>query len=193
MKFIYSKLPSYKLFLFFVILFNLNCASSTKYLDEDETRPSAEWGPFELRATINKLATEISDYLNENDKDAILAISKMRNESSEHIDTEMITRELISKLLQNKVNFIDRSKREEAIKESIFGKQGVTKENKDVQLETADYVLDGVVLDNVRYVDTKKIQYIIVSFQMTKLSSGRIVWQGEQKFLKESKSPLVKW
>ena len=117
----------------------------------------------------------------------------MRNESSEHIDTEMITRELISKLLQNKVNFIDRSKREEAIKESIFGKQGVTKENKDVQLETADYVLDGVVLDNVRYVDTKKIQYIIVSFQMTKLSSGRIVWQGEQKFLKESKSPLVKW
>ncbi|NCN09489.1 MAG: hypothetical protein GW938_06550 [Leptospira sp.] len=193
MKFIYSKLPSYKLFLFFVILFNLNCASSTKYLDEDETRPSAEWGPFELRATINKLATEISDYLNENDKNAILAISKMRNESSEHIDTEMITRELISKLLQNKVNFIDRSKREEAIKESIFGKQGVTKENKDVQLETADYVLDGVVLDNVRYVDTKKIQYIIVSFQMTKLSSGRIVWQGEQKFLKESKSPLVKW
>jgi len=174
-------------------LFNLNCASSTKYLDEDETRPSAEWGPFELRATINKLATEISDYLNENDKDAILAISKMRNEGSEHIDTEMITRELISKLLQNKVNFIDRSKREEAIKESIFGKQGVTKENKDVQLETADYVLDGVVLDNVRYVDTKKIQYIIVSFQMTKLSSGRIVWQGEQKFLKESKSPLVKW
>jgi len=193
LKFIYSKLPSYKLFLFFVILFNLNCASSTKYLDEDETRPSAEWGPFELRATINKLATEISDYLNENDKNAILAISKMRNESSEHIDTEMITRELISKLLQNKVNFIDRSKREEAIKESIFGKQGVTKENKDVQLETADYVLDGVVLDNVRYVDTKKIQYIIVSFQMTKLSSGRIVWQGEQKFLKESKSPLVKW
>lgn len=193
MKFIYKKLPSYKLFLFFVILFNLNCASSTKYLGEDETRPSAEWGPFELRATINKLATEISDYLNENDKDAILAISKMRNESSEHIDTEMITRELISKLLQNKVNFIDRSKREEAIKESIFGKQGVTKENKDVQLEIADYVLDGVVLDNVRYVDTKKIQYIIVSFQMTKLSSGRIIWQGEQKFLKESKSPLVKW
>jgi PBP1b-binding outer membrane lipoprotein LpoB len=193
LKFIYKKLPSYKLFLFFVILFNLNCASSTKYLDEDETRPSAEWGPFELRATINKLATEISDYLNENDKNAILAISKMRNESSEHIDTEMITRELISKLLQNKVNFIDRSKREEAIKESIFGKQGVTKENKDVQLETADYVLDGVILDNVRYVDTKKIQYIIVSFQMTKLSSGRIVWQGEQKFLKESKSPLVKW
>lgn len=167
--------------------------SSTKFLTEDDTRPSAEWGPFELKATIHTMATEIGAFLKEQDPKAILAISRMENQSSEHIEPEMITRELISKLILNKVKFIDRSKREEAINESIFGKQGITKDSKDLKLESVDYVLDGIVLDNVRYVDTKKIQYIIVSFQMTKLSSGLIVWQGEQKFLKESKSPFVKW
>ncbi|MCC5813511.1 MAG: hypothetical protein JJT78_02040 [Leptospira sp.] len=181
----------FNILLLLVLVFQILSCGSTRYLNIQDSDPSPEWGPREIQETVSTMTESIYSYLSVHDPEAKLALVRIQNETTEQIDTELISIPLQSNLLRKNIRFVNRARRDDALKEYRFAKQGVTSSESHLSLSIPRYILEGSIRDNVRYVKQKKIQYILVSLQLTSLETTDIVWQDEKIFLKESSSPLV--
>jgi PBP1b-binding outer membrane lipoprotein LpoB len=184
-------MKNYCLFIFNFFLL-IHCKTNTAYLNPNQDAISSEWGPVEIKETTDTIAKELKEYLvSKNSK--VLEIGKFKNNTSEHIDTDLLATELSSSLVQSQIRFVDRSKRRASINELKLSQEGVLNKDIKLELDSPDYFLECSVFDNVRYIQTNKIQYIVVSFQLVQLTTSSIVWQKEKKFLKETRSKLLEW
>jgi PBP1b-binding outer membrane lipoprotein LpoB len=179
------------IFIIIISSFILPSCGNTRYLNVRDSQPSPEWGPREIQETVSSMTESIYLYLSINDPEAKLALLKFQNETTEQLDTEMISIPLQSNLLRKNIRFVNRLRREDALREYRFAKQGITSSDSKLALSIPRYVLEGNIRDNVRYVKQKKVQYILVSLSLTSLETTDIVWQDEKIFLKESSNPLI--
>ena len=79
---------------------------------------------------------------------------KFRNRTSEHIDTDMITSEIQTKLIKKRIKFIDDALDQDALKEMEKGMTGLIDPNNAIpvgQLKSPNMYLTGDIRDNVRY------------------------------------------
>lgn len=180
---------------FLCILLITSCAT-TKYINPEESEPSMEWGPTEISATVDKMVSSAQNYFETTKERPYVELTKIQNRTSEHIDTKMLANEIATNLIKRKIVFVDRSQREDAIKEMELGQRGMVSANSALpsgEFISPNFKLNGEITDNVRYVNGEKTQYIVVTLRLLKLSTGGIAWQEEKKFLKVSKSQTFGW
>jgi len=181
------------LLLIITLLFSINCGG-TRYINPNEASGSAEWGPLEVKTTVKKMVNSMYSYFKTKEKNVFIALQKIRNRTSEHIDVKMLSNQLITNLLKKKIKFIDKSKRVTALKEADFAQSGVTDSDEEFgNLKSPNFILDGSITDNVRYVSGSKVQYLVVTLKLTKLSTTEIVWQDQKEFLKSTKENQISW
>lgn len=179
-------------------LFHCGLVEKTRYMDSSkESNPSMEWGPAEIKSTVNTMVSSLSSFLQSKGKaKTYLELEQVSNRSSEHIDTSIITNEISTNLLKKSILFVDRSKRQDALNEAKLAMQGVTKREASIEagnIVSPEYILSGVINDNVRYVDGNKVQYILITLRLTEVASTAIVWQEEKKFIKETATKKIGW
>ena len=183
---------------FFALLFS-SCAfqEQTKLIEPGSARTTMEWGPAEIRATVDTMVGSLSNFLKEKKKDkAYIELSKIVNRSSEHIDTSQIANEISTDLTKRNVYFVDRSLREDSLKEAKLAMEGVIDRNTTIEpgnIVSPQYILSGMINDNVRYVDGKRVQYITITLKLADIETTATVWQEEKGFLKETKSKKIGW
>lgn len=190
---------SWKLGIFLILFFLFPAfpgCSTAGYARVERAEPTPEWGPAEIAGTVELMVGSVQDYFNRSREKPFIELVKIQNKSSEHIDTGMLANEIATNLIKKKIVFIDRRERIDAIKEIEMGQKGMV--NSASQIQAGEFVspnfkLSGEISDNVRYDGSNKIQYIVVTLRLLKLSTGTIEWQEEKKFLKITKKERVGW
>ena len=189
------KRASYSLIIATVI-FAAGCGGGgTQYRDASKARGSMEWGPKEVKTTVNKMVVSLYSYLKDDwKKPAIIQVKKIRNRTSEHIDTKMLANELVNNLIQKRIMFIDATHTKDAIEEMAKGMSGLIDPDSAIPtgaLKSPNIYLYGEISDNVRFVGGKRIQYLVVTMKLSSLSTGMLLWQNQQEFLKATKTDRI--
>lgn len=179
-----------KLSLFCIILavFLVSCGGGTEYRDAAKDTGSMEWGPREIKTTVNKMVADLYDYLkNEWKNPTIIQVQKIRNRTSEHIDTAMLSNEIVTNLIQKRIKFIDDTHTNEALEEMERGMSGLIDPEYAVpmgEMKSPNMYLFGEISDNVRNEGKKRLQYLVVTMKLTNLRTRELMWQQQQEFLK---------
>ena len=192
----FKKLIFTPLMLCLLFLSVVSCRSSTEYRNPRKERGTRNWGPMEISVTVDKMVVSLYQYLKRTGEPAYIELQKLRNRSSEHINTLLISNEISTDLIKKGISFVDRSQRKDIIKEMAKGKSGLIDSDTAIpigRLKSPNYKLYGNITDNVRYVDGRKHQYILVTLRLIQMESGVTVWQEVSKFLKVSRNAKVKW
>ena len=171
------------------------CGGGTQYRDANKDKGSMEWGPREVKSTVNKMVNSLYSYLKDDwKKPAIIQVKRIRNRTSEHIDTKMLANELVTNLIQKRIQFIDATYSKDAIDEMAKGMSGLIDQDSAIptgELLSPNFYLFGEISDNVRFVGGKRIQYLVVTLKLTSLRTGMLLWQQQNEFLKATKTDRI--
>jgi uncharacterized protein (TIGR02722 family) len=174
----------------FITLLFTACGGGTQYRDPAKDKGSMEFGPKEIKMTVNKMVGSMYDFLkNEWKQPAFLQVQKFRNKTSEHIDTQMITNEIATNLLKKRIYFIDDTLTQEALKEMEQGMTGLIDPESAIpagQAKSPNMYLSGDIIDNVRTVGGKRLQYLVITLKLINLKTRLVEWQEQQEFLKST-------
>ncbi|HPX89909.1 MAG TPA: penicillin-binding protein activator LpoB [Spirochaetota bacterium] len=178
-----------------LLLFMVGCGGGTQYQDVNKAEGSVEWGPKEIKITVDKMVTSLYSFLKtEWNKPAYLQVKKFQNRTSEHIDTDLIVSEIQTRLIQKRIKFIDDSLEADALKEMEKGMTGMVDPESAIpvgNLISPNLYLTGDIRENVRYVDGRKVQYLKVTLKLINIKTNQTEWQDQQEFLKSSKTDKI--
>jgi uncharacterized protein (TIGR02722 family) len=178
-----------------LLMLLIGCGGGTTYKDPSQATGSLEWGPKEIKITVDKMVNSLHSFLkDEYKKSAFLQVKRFQNKTSEHIDTSLIANEIQTKLIRMRIKFIDDSTEADALKEMEKGMTGLVNPDNAIpigELKSPNLYLTGDIRENVRYVDGKKVQYLQVTLRLNSLKTNVVEWQEQQEFLKSTKSDRI--
>ncbi|MBP7739051.1 MAG: hypothetical protein KA369_23990 [Spirochaetes bacterium] len=168
---------------------------STQYRDASKDKGSMEWGPREIKTTVNKMVGSLYNYLKADWKQpALIKVQRIKNDTADHIDTKMLADEMVTSLIQMRIQFIEESYTKESISEMEKGMTGLIDPDSAIpagNLRSPNFFLFGNINENVRYVNGKKVQYLTVTLSMKELKTGLTRWQDRQEFLKATTTDRI--
>ena len=130
----------------------------------------------------------------------VIIVGKFKNDSTEHIDTSIITEKMADAIINSGIaEFVaDKQEREELREEKTAqNKEGFTSEEsmKAMDQETAaDFMLKGSVTTLVEKAGNKTVRKYYVSAQLIDLEKNTILWKGlneEIKKIIKTKTPKM--
>ena len=176
-----------KMALIFTLAFIVSCGGGTQYRNAEKDKGSMELAK-EIKITVNKMVNSMYDFLkNEWKQPAFLQVQKFRNKTSEHIDTQIITNEIATNLIKKRIHFIDDSLNQETLKEMEQGMTGLVDPESAIPVGQAispNMYISGDIIDNVRTVGGKRLQYLVITLKLYNLKTRVVEWQDQQEFLK---------
>ncbi len=128
----------------------------------------------------------------------IVFVERIKNKTSEHIDTESITDSISTKLLRSgKFRFVDMG-RVEAAREQIQFQQtgGMVDTNKAIQFGRqvgAQYMLYGNLASIVKSNKDKSDVYYKFTLRLMDLDSGLVEWADETEIRKTKGKEYISW
>jgi uncharacterized protein (TIGR02722 family) len=131
-------------------------------------------------------------------KRPVMFVERIKNKTSEHIDTESITDSISTKLLRSgKFRFVDMA-RVEAAREQIKFQQdgGMVDTNKSIQFGKqvgAEYMLYGNLSSIVKSNKDKSDVYYKFTLRLMDLESGLVEWADETEIRKTKAKESVGW
>jgi len=178
-----------------LLMLLIGCGGGTTYKDPAKATGSLEWGPKEIKITVDKMVNSLYSFLkDEYKKSAFIQVKRFQNKTSEHIDTSLVSNEIQTKLIQKRIKFIDDSLEKDALKEMEKGMTGLVNPDDAIpigELKSPNLYLTGDIRENVRYVGGKKVQYLQVTLRLLSLKTNIVEWQEQQEFLKSTASDSI--
>jgi penicillin-binding protein activator len=131
-------------------------------------------------------------------KRPVMFVERIKNKTSEHIDTESITDSISTKLLRSgKFRFVDMARVEAAREQIQFQKGGgMVDTNKSVQFGKqigAEYMLYGNLSSIVKSNKDKSDVYYKFTIRLMDLESGLVEWADETEIRKTKAKESVGW
>jgi uncharacterized protein (TIGR02722 family) len=126
----------------------------------------------------------------------IVQVESVRNKTSEHIDTKMMTDSLRTALIKTgRVRFSNKEDRELLNSEVDYQNESGrvrkdTRKKRDGGV-AADYILTGDLISNVQQVGSKKLIFYKLTLNLTDLESNLMVWSDEKPIRKRYKKRSV--
>ncbi len=129
-------------------------------------------------------------------KPPVVQMENVRNKTSEHIDTKVLTDAVRTAVLKTgKVLFSnkdDRQLREDEVDYQLdSGRYRKDKQKKRDGGVSPDYLITGDLISNVQQVGSKKLVFYKLTLNMTDLESGLMVWSEEKPIRKRFKKKSV--
>lgn len=181
--------------LLLISVFFITGCGGTQYRDPASAKGSREWGPKEIQETVDTMVSSLYSYLKEDwNNPALIEIQRIRNNTAEHIDTNMLSNELVTNLMQKRIQFVDRAYTKEALQEMEKGMTGMIDPDSAIptgQLKSPNLYLYGVISENVRYDGKRRVQYLIVTLTLKEIATGIVRWQDRQEFLKATRTDRI--
>lgn len=162
----------------------------------------ANFGSTDLQTVANQMTdslitSPVVGTLTANSR-PIIFVERLKNKTSEHIDTESITDSISTKLLRSgKFRFVDMS-RVDAAREQLDFQQnsGMVDANKAMQFGRqvgAQYMLYGNLSSIVKSNKDMKDVYYKFTLRLMDLESGLVEWADETEIRKTKGKEFVSW
>lgn len=155
---------------------------------------------------LQKVAAEMTDSLlasaamkefSQNGR-PIFFVERIKNKTSEHIDTESITDSISTKLLRSgSVRFVDMARVEAAREQLTFQQDGgMVDQSKAIafgQHVGAEYMLYGNLSSIVKFNKDKQDVYYKFTMRLMDLKTGLVEWADETEIRKNREKKRVGW
>ncbi len=190
-----------KLFSLFIIstliLFFVGCGSSrnVQRTSSDTTVDlSGRWNDTDSRLTAKKMVNALLDarwignFKKENQRKPVVIVGNIKNNSSEHIQTKIFSKDIERELINSgEVKFVASSEERAEIREERAEQQQYSslETAKRLANETgADYMLKGVISTQNDSFDGEAVKFYQVDLEMINLETNEKVWMDSKKIKK---------
>lgn len=175
------------------------CASKVSYGDASSVETvDTDFGSTDLQQVAGKMVDSLLTFppivqVTQNRRPVVF-VEKLKNKTSEHIDTESITDTISTRLLRSgKFRFVDMTK-VEAMRKQLNFQQGSGMVDQDTAVALgrqigAEYMLYGNISSIVKRGDDVKDVYYKFTLKLIHLETGIMEWSDEKEIRKtKSKS-----
>jgi len=193
------------IFLLGTFLCTVGCASHSKvgYIESAELRTtSADFGASDLQQVAVKMVDSLLSFPPivqlTSTRRPILSIDRVKNKTMQHIDTESITDQIRSKLIQSgRFRFIDRTTDDAAIDEiKTQQESGLVKKSSQLKFGTqsgAEFLVTANLSEiTQRNGDLKEVYYKF-TMNLKNLKTGILEWSDEKEIRKLSERSTFGW
>jgi len=197
-----------KLFVFIIVSAALlSCAGPSRTVSRiavDETTDiSGHWNDTDARLTAEYMVRDlltrnwIDDFKEQQQKKPVLVVSKIQNQTSEHLNTSIFIKEIEKELLNSgEVSFVaseqERDKvREERIDQQSYASVETAKELANEQ--AADFMLRGTITSVEDRFDKERIILYKVTLELIDIENNVKVWLGNKDIKKRIHQDKYSW
>lgn len=180
-----------------LILFLAGCGSSrtVQRTSSDTTVDlSGRWNDTDSRLTAKKIVDGLLDsrwiinFNKENDRKPVVIVGNIKNNSSEHIQTKIFSKDIERELINSgEVKFVASSEERAEIRDERAEQQQYSSMETAKRLanETgADFMLKGVISTQNDSFDGQAVKYYQVDLEMIHLETNEKVWMDSKKIKK---------
>jgi uncharacterized protein (TIGR02722 family) len=178
-----------------VLLTSCGPKLEVKRVDTNEVADvSGRWNDVDAQMVSKEMINQMFEgaWLNkfkaENGRDPVLIVGRVANKTSEHINTEVFTKEIEKACINSGlVEFVaSSSERDEIRQERVEQQSNASMETtKQIGNETgADYMLKGVISSIEDAIDGKKVVYYQTNMELVNIETNKKVWVGDKKIKK---------
>jgi len=166
-----------------------------KRVDSSEVADlSGRWNDVDAQMVSKEMINQmfegawLNKFKSENGRDPVLIVGRVGNKTSEHINTEVFTKEIEKACINSGlVEFVaSSSERDEIRQERIEQQSNASMETtKQIGNETgADFMLKGVISSIEDAVDGQKVVYYQTNMELVNIETNKKVWVGDKKIKK---------
>lgn len=164
------------------------------------------WNDNDVRIVCDSLIKKcfenprLAKFEEKNDRLPVIIVGKFKNDSTEHIDTSIMTEKFADAIINSGMaEFVADKKERESLREEKIAQnaEGFTSEDsaKAVDNETgADFMLMGSVKTIIQSAGNKRVRVYYVNAKLIDIERNTIVWQGSNEEIKKfvvSKKPKL--
>jgi uncharacterized protein (TIGR02722 family) len=170
---------------------------------DTQTDLSGRWNDTDSRLVAQEMISDVlsrpwlGDFQNEKGKKPVVIVGSIRNKSSEHINTEVFTKDIEKELINSgKVTFVASKSERTEIREERIDQQYFSSAETAKQLanETgADFMLIGSINSIVDALEGQKVVYYQVNMELINLESNTKSWIGDKKIKKLIEQKKHNW
>ena len=187
-------MKSYVLLLIIFTTFYLFSCSSVRYLNPAERVNTVKTSSFDIHIITKKMLLSLAEHLKGKEKDTYIKFGKLRNRSSEHIDTVMLKNIIANQLVKRKIKFIDTENTAAFLKIIKHNQMGITNGISDFsKLKSPNFFLTGEITENISYDGGSRYQSLIVTLKLSSVATATIVWSEEKRLLKKANKASLRW
>jgi uncharacterized protein (TIGR02722 family) len=192
--------------LLLALVFIAGCGGSQKVYridPETQTDLSGKWNDTDARLVAEEMINDalrrpwLTNFVEKNGRKPVVTVGTIRNESSEHIDTETFTNDFERELLNSgQVRFVASKDVRDEIRDERFEQQDfASKETmKKIRNETgADFILLGSINTIVDELEGTRVVFYQTDLEMINIETMEKVWIGTKKIKKEISRSKTKW
>lgn len=178
------------------------CAGTSVYVSPGQTTQlGSDFSDTDLRMLAQKMYNSLQVRLDQIGKSGetppVVALLRVDNKTSEHIDTDMIADKLQIELLRSgSLRFVDRSKIQDMAREFDLGGSGLMDDEnakKAGSVLGADYLLYGELGSIKKKAGREQLSYYRLSMKLLDAETNELVWADEGEIKKLSKKPALNW
>jgi uncharacterized protein (TIGR02722 family) len=195
------------LILFIAALTALVACSSHRQVSrlpsDSVTDLSGQWNDTDARLVAEEMVSDclgkpwLTDYIAAHGQMPVVTVGTIRNESSEHIDTDVFTSDFERELINSqKVRFVaSREQRGEIRNERADQQDNASEETmKKFGREIgADFILLGAVRSITDEIEGKRTIFYKTNYELINLETNETVWVGNKDIKKGISQGKVKW
>jgi len=194
------------LILMLAALLLAGCGGSKKVYridPETQTDLSGKWNDTDARLVAEEMISDalarpwLINYVEKMGQKPVVTVGTIRNNSSEHIDTETFTTDFERELLNSgQVRFVANKLQRDEIRDERFEQQDFASPEtmKKIRNETgADYILLGAIKTIVDEIEGTKVVFYQTDLELINIESMEKAWIGTKKIKKEISRSKTKW
>lgn len=190
--------------LLFVIFIGCSQARKVERISTEEvTDLSGRWNDTDSRLVAEQMIRDmtyrpwIEDHIVKVGEKPVVIVGDIRNRSSEHIQTEVFTKDIERELINSgKVKFVATSREREEIRDERSEQQMFASDEtaKALAQETgADFMLKGVISSTTDSIEGKAAVFYQVDLELINIESNEKVWIGSKEIKKFISQAKMKW
>jgi len=177
-----------------VLTLTFASCNSVRYLNPGSRVNTAKTSSFDIHIITKKMIISLATHLKGKEKNSYIKFGKLRNRTSEHIDTVMLKNIIANQLVKRKIKFIDTENMADFIKTIKRNQSGMSHGVSDfTKLKGPNYFLTGEITENLSYDGSSRYQYLLVNLKLSSVADGTIVWAEEKRLLKKADKSSLRW
>ncbi len=176
------------------------CSTKVGYQDATEVETTTiDFGSTDLQQIAAKMVDSVLTFPPivqvTNERRPVMFVDKIKNKTTEHIDTESITDTISTRILRSgKFRFVDMTKVAEVREQLAFqNESGMVNRNSAAQVGRqigAEYMMYGNLSSIVKKTDDVKDVYYKFTLKVMHLESGIVEWSDEKEIRKQREKSL---
>lgn len=180
-----------------LVSFLIGCGSSrnvTRTATDTTVDLSGRWNDTDSRLTAKKMidgllnSPWIDSYIQENKRKPVLIVGRIKNNSSEHIQTKIFSKDIERELINSgEVKFVASSEERDELRQERAEQQEFSslETAKKLANETgADFMLKGFISTQNDFFDGEAVKFYQVDLELIHLETNEKVWIDTKKIKK---------